>query len=270
MAISLDALAAALSAAEFDMLKASQTAKGAGLFHSLWKAAGIPAAGANPPLFSAGSGYTPTRATLGAIGQANPVGNRYVANANMSCSVAGSLIVYDRVWACSGFSTVTTTAQNVVTGGTLPAGRTPNGANDLELWLEVYTAPGATGATWTVNAPDGGGTSRAFTYTHPASAEVVGQMMPLVPPAGATAGAGIPTAFTASVSSGTAGDVGLTLLRRLAVIPFPAAAIGVALDAFALGLPEVYDDSCLSLMMLCTGTSTGTLLGSVSLPDMTP
>ena len=270
MAIDMDALLAALPAAEFDVYKAAQTAEGAGTWHSMWKVPGIPAAGANPPLYTAGSGYIPTRATVGAVGQANPAGNRYLANVNVSCSTIGSLIIYDRLWTCSGFGTVVTTAQNVVTGGTLPAGRTPNGASDVELWLEVYTAPGATGATWTITAPDGGGTSRAYTYAHPANAESVGQMMPVVPPAAAAAGVGIPTSFQASVSSGTAGDIGITLMRRLAVIPFALANIGTALDALALGLPEVYDDACLALMVQCSYAATGVYLGSISLPDLTP
>ncbi|MBP8880667.1 MAG: hypothetical protein KBG77_06160 [Dermatophilaceae bacterium] len=270
MAITLDALLAALPAAEFDVYKASQVAEGPGTWLSMWRAAGIPAAGAIPPAFSTGGAYVPTRASVGAIGQPNPAGNRYLANLNMTASTVGSLIVYDRLWTCSGFGTVVTTAQNVVSGGTLPAGRTPIGASDVELWLEVYAAPGATAATWTITAPDGGGTSRAYTYSHPANAETVGQMMPVVPPAAAAAGVAVPTSFQASATSGTAGDIGITLMRRLAVVPFSSANIGAALDAFALGLPEVFDDACLALMVQCSTTSTGVLLGSMSLPDLTP
>lgn len=270
MAITLDALLAALPSSEFDIYKASQTAEGAGTWHSLWKAAGIPAAGATPPAFGSGGPYVPTRATLGAIGQANPVGSRFLANTNMSASTVGSLIIYDRLWSCSGFGTGVTTAQNVVSGGALPAGRTPVGASDVELWLEVYTAPGnVSAATWTITAPDGGGTNRAFTYAHPANAETGGQMMPVIPPAGAAAGAGVPVSFQASATSGTA-DIGITLMRRLAVVPFSLANAGQALDAFALGLPEVYDDACLALMVQCSTTNTGVYLGSISLPDLTP
>jgi len=269
VAIDLDSLLAALPSAEHDVYKASASAEGAGTWRSLWKVAGIPAAGPTPPAFGFGSGYVPTRATTGALGQTNPAGNRYLANVNLSASVVGSLIIYDRLWTCSGFGTVVTTAQNVVSGGSLPTGRTPVGASDVELWLEVYTAPGATGATWTITAPDGGGTSRAYTYTHPSNAESVGQMMPVVPPAAAAAGVGIPTSFQASVSSGTAGDIGITLMRRLAIIP-ATANVAQALDAFALGLPEVYDDACLALMVQCSTTSTGVYLGSISLPDLTP
>ena len=95
-------------------------------------------------------------------------------------------------------------------------------------------------------------------------------MMPVIPPAAAAAGVGIPTAFQASVSSGTAGDIGITLMRRLAIIPIATANVAQALDAFALGLPEVYDDACLALMVQCSTTSTGVYLGSISLPDLTP
>lgn len=270
MAITLDALLAALPSSEFDIYKASQTAEGAGTWHSLWKAAGIPAAGATPPAFGSGGPYVPTRATLGAIGQANPVGSRFLANTNMSASTVGSLIIYDRLWSCSGFGTGVTTAQNVVSGGALPAGRTPVGASDVELWLEVYTAPGnVSAATWTITAPDGGGTNRAFTYAHPSNAETGGQMMPVIPPAGAAAGAGVPVSFQVSATSGAA-DIGITLMRRLAVVPFSLANAGQALDAFALGLPEVYDDACLALMVQCSTTNTGVYLGSISLPDLTP
>lgn len=272
MALTLDALLAALPSAECDLYKASISAEGAGMWASLWKATGIPAAGATPPAFGSGGPYVPTRATTGALGQANPAGGlaRYLANANLAATSVGSLIIYDRLWACSGFGTVVTTAQNVVSGGTLPAGRLPNGNADVEMWLEVYTAPGATGATWTITAPDGGGTSRAYTYAHPANAETVGQMMPVIPPAGAAAGAGVPVSFQASAGSVPAGDIGITLMRRLALIPFPLANAGVALDAFALGAAQVFDDSCLAFAWQCSTSSTPILLGSISLPAMTP
>jgi hypothetical protein len=270
MAITLDTIAAAMPTREYSIHKPSATTEGAGTFHSLWKVAGIPAAGANPPLFSAGAGYIPTRATVGSLGQANPAANLYLGNVNMSAAVAGTLIIYDRLWACSGFGTVVTTAQNVVTPGTLTAGRDPFTGDDVEMWLEVYTAPGGTAATWTVVALDGSGVSRSYTYAHPANAETVGQMMPVVPPAAASQGVQQVTSFTASLSSGTAGDIGVTLMRRLAVVPFVAANIGVALDAFALGLPEVFDDACLAMMVQCTATTSGLFLGSIALPELTP
>jgi len=264
-----DELIAALAAAERQgIYKASLAAEGAGTSASLWKVAGRPAAGANPPLFSSGSGYIPTRATTGAIGQTNGGADPLcLLRAAMAGTTVGTLIVYDRLWACSGFGTVITTEQTIATPGTLTAGRAPNGGADVEPWLEVYTAPGATGATWTVKGTDSAGnTARTWTYAHPANAESVGQMMPLLPggasPA-STRGCDAPTSFQASATSGTAGDIGVTLIRRLVEIPLMLANVGVVLDAIATALVEVPDDACLAMMVQCTTTNTGVLQGRV-------
>src|SRR6185503_13687371 len=131
----------------FPVNRASMTAEGAGTFQSLWKGTGTPGPGANPPLFSAGSGYVPTDATAGAFPFPNNL-QTYLALLALVGPTAGQLTVYDRVWACSGFSTVSTSAQNITTPG-LP-GRQNGNYVGLEAFLEVYAAPGATAANWTV------------------------------------------------------------------------------------------------------------------------
>ena len=233
----------------------------------MWKALGFPPAGANPPLFSAGAGYVPTRTTLGAIPFSNATNNSYLGKCAAQGATVGTLIVYDRLWACSGFSTVVTTAQNVVTPGALPSGRDPNLGADVEPFLEVYTAPGATAATWTMTGVDSAGNAGVtWTYTHPANAESVGQMMPFL--LGGTAvsrGCRQVTSLQCSVSSGTAGDVGITLARRIAEIPLTLANVGTVLDAIALGLPEIFDDSCLAMMVLASTTNTGIINGTITL-----
>ncbi len=254
--------------APYSFFKPSATSEGAGTWHSLWKVAGSPAAGANPPLFSAGSGYVPNNATLGAIPFTNPVsGNTYLAKSAIAGGTVGTLIIYDRLWACSGFGTVVTTAQNVTTPGTIPS-RDRSGAalgEGVELWGEVYTAPGATGATWTVSYTDQNGNSgNNATYTHPANAESVGQMFRFTLAAGDN-GVRAVASFTASASSGTAGDIGITLVRRIAEIPIMLANVAQLADAVALGLPRIYDDSCLAAMVQCSATNTGLIQGSLVL-----
>jgi hypothetical protein len=252
-----------------NFVKPSLGAEGIGTWQSLWKAAGNPGAGANPPLFSAGSGYTPTKATTGAYPFTNAAvdGQLAMLKASANGSVAGILIVYDRVWACSGFGTVITTLQSVTTPGALPTGRDPNLGNDVEPWLEVYTAPGATAATWTITGTDSfGNTARNWTYAHPANAETAGQMMPCFPGGGTpAAGMGIRqlTGFQCSVSSGTAGDVGVTLLRRLGEFSIILANTGDVYDALRTGCPPVFNDSCVAAMVQCTTTSTGVIMGSL-------
>jgi hypothetical protein len=252
----------------YSLFKPSATSEGAGLWHSLWKGAGAPAAGANPPLFSAGSGYAPNNTTLGAIPYTNPVsGNSYLAKCAIAGGTVGTLVIYDRLWACSGFGTVVTTAQAITTPGTIPS-RDRSGAalgEGVELWGEVYTAPGATGATWTVSYTDqDGNTGQNATYAHPANAESVGQMFRFNLAAGDT-GVRAVASFTASVSSGTAGDIGITLVRRIAEIPLMLANVAQAFDAFSLGLPRIYDGSCLALMVQCSTTNTGLIQGSLAL-----
>ena len=244
----------------FPIYRASATAEGAGTFQSLWKGTGTPGAGSNPPLFSAGSGYVPDDTTAGALTFTNSL-QTYLGRLSMSGPTAGYLVVYDRVWACSGFSTVSTSAQNIVTPG-LP-GRQSGNYVGVEAWLEVYTAPGATGANWTLGYTDqSGNTGATAVYAHPANAETVGQMMRF-PLAAGDHGVQSVQSLTCSVSSGTAGDIGITLIRRIAEIPITAN--GVVLDVFGLGLPKIPDDACLAMMMLCSTTSTGIVIGSLSL-----
>lgn len=257
-------IAALAGAQHFEINKASATTEGAGTWQSLWKTAGYPPAGSNPPAYTAGSGYVPTKATVGALPWVGPdVGeSTYLGLVTATFATAGALILYDRLWACSGFSTTVTTAQNVTTPGTVDR---PNTTGEgVEIWGEIYTAPGATGATWTVSYTNSAGTSgRSATYTHPANAETVGQLVRFTLQAGDT-GVQSVQSLTCSVSSGTAGDVGITLLRRLAILPGPIINVGVAADFFALGGADVYDDSCIALMVQCTTTNSGQILGHVA------
>lgn len=249
--------------------KVSAATEGIGTWHSLWRVAGFPGAGAKPPLFTAGSGYTPTKGTVGAYPFTNTVlpAKNALAKFSTTQSIAGTIIVYDRIWACSGFGTVVITAQAVTTPGTLPAARDPNGGQDVEPWGEVYTAPGATAAIWTITGVDSlGNAGRTWVYSHPANTESVGKMFPFLPSGAAPASTATirqVTSLTCSVSTGTAGDIGITLLRRLGTASAIAANISAVQDAFATGLPEVPDDACLAMMMQCTTTATGQVLGEL-------
>ena len=273
MTISLDSLLAG-ACPKMTIQKASLSAEGAGTFSSLWKVAGSPNAGSNPPAYTAGSGYSPTNATTGSMGQADASSGDELRLTSLeaSGSTAGKLIIYDRLWACSGFLTNDTTLRSVTTPDIVPTGRIPNGTDysDVELWLEVYTAPGATGATWTIVAVDGGGTNRTLTYTHPANAESVGQMMMVTPLAAQAAGFRNPVSFQCSVSSGTAGDIGITLLRRIASIDMTVINTGQFRGALDLGLPRARDGACLAMMVQCTTTNTGLILGDVGISEITP
>lgn len=246
--------------------KGSQTSAGAGFLHSLWKAGGGPSPGANPPAFTAGSGYVPTRTTTGAMPTTNPAsGNAYPGHIWCWGATPGMLILYDRVWACSGFSTVSTSLQSITTPG--DAGRYTN-YEGVEAWLEVYTQTGATAATWTLTYTNQANTgSRTATYAHPASAEIVGKMIPLALQSGDT-GVRSVQSFQCSVSSGVAGDVGITLVRKICAIPIKTE--GDSKNAFDLGMERILDDACLAWQIGCSATSTGLVQGQFKATHATP
>lgn len=268
MAIStLDQLIAALAAApERPFFKASQTSEGAGLYHSLWKAAGYPAAGVNPPVKTAGSGYIPNGATLGALARPNPTGGNlgYLAKVLAQGATLGSLILYDRLWACSAFDCNINTLQAITTPGTID--RPDALGARTELWGEFYTAPGATGTptvTVTYTNQDGTG-SRSATYARAAAnAEAVGQMVPFLLQAGDT-GVRAVADLTFSAATGSVGDMGLTILRRIATIPMSLINAPSNLDAIAGALAKLDDNACLAFKVLCSATNTGFIGGGYS------
>jgi hypothetical protein len=86
-------------------------------------------------------------------------------------------------------------------------------------------------------------------------------MVPFVLAAGDT-GVRALASLQLSISTGTAGDFGLTLLRRVAEIPITLANIPIIMDLFSLGKPKIETDACLAMMIQCTTTTTGQILGS--------
>lgn len=260
-----DDLIAALPG-QVDMInKASQTAEGAGTWHSLWSAAGFPAAGAVPPAIGAGGGV-PTRLTTGAFpinNAASPPLN--LLRAEIAGSTLGTLILYDRLWHCSGFVGNVTTLQSITSPSAV--NRPNTNGDDVELWGEVYTAMGATGSVFTATYTNQAGTgSRSATTTQPANALSVGQMVPFILAAGDT-GVRSVQSLQLSISTGTAGNFGLTLLRRVCQIPITTANVGAVADAFALGKPTIAVDACLAMMVMCTATNTGQLFGQLNLGE---
>ncbi|MCX6622084.1 MAG: hypothetical protein NTY38_13650, partial [Acidobacteria bacterium] len=142
MAIStMDQLVAALAAGQQKRFyKASQSAKVAGAWVSLWKAAGEPGGGSNP---STGAGDVPTSSTAGASPWSNPSGSdvAYLARLQgMVTTQSGIVVLADRLWHNSGLVGNVNTLQSF-SGSAVTR---PDGTGDNnELWIEWYTATGS-------------------------------------------------------------------------------------------------------------------------------
>lgn len=253
----IDGLVAAIAARGIIPInKVSATSKAAGSFHSLWKVNGFPGVGANP---ATGNGDIPTVATLGALNFANAgAGNQlYIGKLALQGATAGTFILYDRLWGNSGLNGTLTTAQT----WTQPALTRHIDGIGVEAFLEVYTATGSTAVTATIsytnteNTPGRSGTASIV------ASPVAGQMFPFILASGDVGIKSIQS-VTLSATTGTAGNFGLTLMKRKCEIPISVANIGTVLDGIALGLPPLENNACVAFMVQTTATNTGQMLGT--------
>lgn len=246
---------------EINFYKASATAKGAASWQSLWTTAGFPAAGSTPAAYTAGSGYTPTSATTGALRYTNPTsGNSKITNLWVSGSTSGTLIIYDRLWSCSGMSGTVATAQAVTTPGAIT--RYTSDYPGVEAWLEVYSALGSTATTATLTYTNQSGTPSQSGTAAVVASMVVGQMIPFTLATGDT-GVQQVTSVTLAATTGTTGSFGVTLLRRLAEVPI-VVATKTCVDLLSLGVPTIQDNACLAFAIQATATSTGIIMGGLT------
>lgn len=241
--------------------KASLANAAAGQFFSLWTATGVPGAGAAPS-----AAVVPTNATVGAFGFANQTApaTSYIAwLAAQFGNSATNLEIHDRIAHMAGLSGIVTTAQGALSLVTTNPGAERIGdANysDVQWWLEVYTALGATGVNATVNVTYNNDTTGNLAAIALGATPRQGRLYPLV---SASAGLFIKAvnSVTLSATTGTAGNFGITATRPRTSFSAPLLNKTETYDWAALGLPEVPNNACLFMLMLCGTTSTGTVRG---------
>lgn len=229
----------------------------AGHFFSLYGAGNEPEAAAVPVT---GGGDIPTADTTGSLHFT--VGEQsYLMQVAVTAGQPGKLVIYDRLWQNSGLSgtVAVDTAIPTMTPLTRPD---INGAN-TELWAEIYTQIGSTAAVLTVKYTNSAGTpNKSATFSKASSNNIVKRMFPLQLASGDT-GVQAVTSYSWSISTGTAGNFGLVILRRIAEIPLSVSNGGYLLDFAGLGMPQIPDDAALAMMVLCSTTTLGDLYGSL-------
>lgn len=233
----------------------------AGRLTSLWQYEGYPAGGAAP-----GAVAVPVNTTDGALKQTDPGGGRekWLLGITGSASVAGTLILYDRLLHISGLNATTITAQTV--GGTLTR-YTGTESVGNQIWVEVYTQIGATSTTITASYTDQDGntgqttTATAFGNTGLREAQ---RIIPL-PLASGDTGVRAVASVTVLATTGTAGDFGVSIVRPLAVIPLGVPGVGSIRDFIAgiPSIPEVLTDACLAFAWLPNSTTAPQVMGSL-------
>jgi len=238
-----------------------------GGFASLWRATGQPAQGAIPT-----ASAIPTSETAGSIGFANQVSpiSSYLGWLNANSPNAGTNIeIVDRLAHMGGLALNSTTPQTI-TGLNLqtlgvPAARIgSDDYSDVQWFLEVYADGGATASNATINVTYNDDSSSNLSVVAVGGTLRASRFIPLTPL--------IPTAqqgkyikainsVTLSASTTVAGNFGFTAVRPRTSLSVNVANKTETYDWAQLGLPEIANDSCLQLIMLCITTSTGALRG---------
>lgn len=241
------------------LFKQGVTMEAAGIAHSLWYSAGRPGAGAAPSSGVNGAAVSMTLA--GQIPRANPgAGNAHLGRFALTASQAGTVLLCDRLWANSGLSVTSTTAQ-AITPATLPA-RDRNGSTngeDVLAAIEWSAAGGAGTPLVTLTYTDQDGNAGA-TGTFTGQATPVAGTFEIFGLAAGDTGIRAPTSFIQNATR-TSGTMHLVLFRILAQMEVTAANIGNAVDALTSGMPRIYNDSVPFLVWIPISTTAANFAG---------
>ena len=184
----------------------------------------------------------------------------YLAQIKATFATAGTLHIYDKVWSCSAMSGIVATAQTVVSFPTLT--RPDANGDGLEIWIECYTATGSTASNVTVQYTNSAGVSGRNTVSTAHITSMPANRMYQVPLQSGDTGVKSIQSVTLSVSTGTAGSFGVSLMRRLSSMSAVVPNVGQTMDFTQLGLPQIYDNAALTFVNQGTTTSSGIIMGA--------
>lgn len=180
--------------------------------------------------------------------------------------VPSTFMAYERLAHMGGLNGTLLTAQtvNLNPASAIAAGRATE--LQVEWWLEIYNDIGTTASNLVVTYTDVNDvpaktvTITGFTGASPLNRS--GRCLQIVPADGVQ----IKTiqSVTLSASSGTAGNFGITARKKLTTVgQILANVLSPSVDAVSIGMPEFKDSACLEMLVICTTTSTGNILGDL-------
>lgn len=249
--------------------KASIANAAAGQLHSLWRATGQPGQGAIP---TAGANCNNTLLGCHGFTQQTSPATSYHAYVEAVCSNSSvTMEWHDRLRHMGGLVGNVATLQTVtgmdflgVTADNMEARIGDANFSDIQWWLEWYTDTGSTAATATVSVTYNDGTTGNLTGVSLAATRRASFMVPLnglVPAAAAGKYIRAVTGVQLSVTTGTAGNFGVTATRVRTSLLCPVANMKWSGDWAALPVSEIPNSSCLFMIQIAGTTSTGTVRG---------
>jgi hypothetical protein len=249
-----DYIAAKAARAVHSIHKVSIANQIAGGMCSMYRSTGpVPSQPAIP-----GAAVVCDRATAGALYMPVAAVQRYIDALALNCTTASTHHLCDRVLHLGGLLGNIATAQTCNTPA-LPV-RAP--AAECEFFLEWYADTGSTAVTATVNVTYTDATSGNVTVAMAATMRA-GRILPIIPVTGKIIA--VVNTVTLSLTTGTAGNFGVTAYKRLVSgLTVIVASLGDKREALIL---PIDNDACLALIIDCTTTSTGDIRGTYELMD---
>lgn len=228
--------------------------------YSYFYNAGIPGAAVAPASGVNGAALT---SYLGQLPFTNPGGGSNTNNGRFatSATIAGTVLLCDRLWHNSGLSVTSTSGQSI-TFPTLPA-RDNDGATagaGILIGMEIVTATGAGANVPSIvytNSAGTGSKAGAMLVTYAASS-LAGTFYPFSLAAGDVGVRSVET-FTNSISM-TSGSISLVAYRVLAAVDV-GAYLGNVADPITGGFARMYDNSVPFLLFIPGATTTSSIWG---------
>lgn len=248
----------------------------AGAYFSLWRATGQPGQGAVPT--------TPAVCSNSLIGsfqftqQTSPATSYLGQFEAISAFASQTVEIQDRLMHCAngsgGALSGNTTALQSITGmdlstnlatSNLEARIGDSNYSDVQWWMEWYTDTGATASNATVTVTYNDGTTGALTAFAVGGTIRAARMLPLNPyiPSGASGKyiRGI-VSVQLSAATGAAGSFGFTATRYRGAVYCPTNNARFIATWADVGMPEIYNSSCLFAAMMSNSTSSGIVNGT--------
>lgn len=244
--------------------KAATPALVAGRPHSLWALAGAPGAGAFDTTL-AGVALSSTSALVnGQLPHFDPgAGNSYLGRLQAQATIAGTLLLCDRLWHNGGMSSTSTSSQTI-NSAALPArdaAGTSNGDGVLAA-VEVSSATGSGTPTMTLGYTNQANASgkTATNLDNAVASSAAGAFYRLGLAAGDT---GIRSIQSLQLSATwTSGTINLVLYRILAALELTAANTPNAIDALTSGFPRLFNGAVPFLVFVPSTTTATNISGT--------
>lgn len=244
--------------------KATTPTMVAGRPQSLWGLAGNPGAGSFDTTLAGVALSSTSSQVNGQIPHTDPVsGNAHLARLQVGSTVAGTLLLCDRLWHNGGF-TITSTSAQTVNSATFPARDVAGSTNGdgVLLGLEISAAAGAAAPTITVGYTNESNTSgRTATNSFPtANSPTAGAFFPIGLQAG-DRGVRSVQSLTLSVSW-VSGTMNLVAYRVLAAVELPSGNVSNAIDALTGGMPRLHNGVVPFLILVPSVTTASNISGA--------